>query len=157
MVRKRATQPKLIERLFSRWVASQFADQIRKFRGWIHEERWGTVAFSIPEIRKLQVAFRWCWGKVRFMRGIEDGDPAAGDFTQLANDVDRAVTSNLWWAWQTMTDHLCEILREATRWNESCSCHYHLVTDPTLDVPALLRATWEKCPMRGLRYTSSLA
>ena len=42
--------PKLLERCFSTQIAQHTWPTLQSFEGWIHEGRWGTVAFSVPEL-----------------------------------------------------------------------------------------------------------
>jgi hypothetical protein len=70
LVRHRDTQVKLLERCFSSPLGKQLHHHIKSFKGHIFPGRWGTVAFSIPEILKVKGALRWGWDKDRYMRGV---------------------------------------------------------------------------------------
>jgi hypothetical protein len=69
LVRNRDTQVKLLERCFSCPLGKQLHHHIKSFKGHIFPGRWGTVAFSIPEILKVKGPLRWGWDKDRYMRG----------------------------------------------------------------------------------------
>jgi hypothetical protein len=68
----------------------------------------------------------------------------------LVSDVDRAIGSPHWWAWLCMLEVVCNVLRKATEWTESCSCHHAFLSDPLLHVSIELRKQWASCPMRGI-------
>ena len=152
LIRKRDTRPKLLERCFSRGAGPQLADDVRKFEGWINTGRWGTVAFSVPEILKIKVAMVTCWDEALFMSGFDAvGDQQARATRDLAEQVTSAVQDPSWWGWLAMLEVVCSLLREHTIWAESCPCHYELMRRHRHEVSPALRKQWEGCPMRGLR------
>ena len=69
IIRRPETQPRLIERCFSHGVGPFFADRLKQIRGHIHEKRWGTVDFTVPELLRIEQAMRWGWDKHRFLHG----------------------------------------------------------------------------------------
>ena len=106
IIRKRDNQPKLLERCFGSAVGRQFWPLLKSFKGWIHLGRWGTLAFSIPEIMRVEGAMKWGWDKDAYVRGAQDdGDEGQAhqarvqEATAIASMVDDAVTDVLWWAW----------------------------------------------------------
>ena len=154
LLRKRAHKPRLLARCFAHGIGPQLADDINKFKGWVNPSRWGSIAFSIPEIIAVKGALRWGWNRERFLSGEDDGNggAAAQEVTAtLVNDVTAAVESPDWWAWLAMLEQLCCILRQCISWAEGCSCHYALLHDPAVLVDEDLRKQWLACPMRGLR------
>lgn len=155
---KPSTRIKLIERCFVRGPGVAFADDIKKFKGWINTGRWGTVAFSVPELLKVKHAIVWGWDETQFLRG----EPVDGDIeleekrretAELAAYVSQAVQSPAWWGWIAMFEVVCGLLRQHIRWAESCPCHDHLLQTHREDLqtePDLLKQ-FLSCPMRGLR------
>eukprot|EP00969_Alexandrium_andersonii_P179671 7941627-Alexandrium_andersonii.AAC.1 len=126
-IRGRDTKPKLVQRIFSGPVTSHFQPLVHAFKGHIFLGRWGTVAFSVPELLRIEHALVYSWDKQKFLgredaRGRDDG--AASDTARLVADVDKAVSSKLWWCWLKMADLLCSALRAATAWLEACPCHH---------------------------------
>lgn len=66
IVRTKSSQDKLVERCFQDRVGRHFIADIRKFQGSVHEGRWGSVAFCLPQVRKLQTALRHGWDLQKF-------------------------------------------------------------------------------------------
>ena len=157
LLRKRDTQPKLIERCFSRGLGPEFVDVVRGFEGWIHPGRWGTVAFSIPELLKVKRALVSCWDEQMFLQGYDAAgvDEARRRSTaELAQDVSKAVQDPAWWGWVCMLEVVCSLLREHIAWAESCPCHYrflHLRGARAPALPAKVKAQFARCPCRGKR------
>ena len=150
LIRKRDTQQKLLERCFGSALGRQFHRAIKGFKGWIHIGRWGTVAFSIPELRAIMGTIRWGWNKDAFLRG-EAGGVAGNTTSNLADSVDDAVTSNYWWGWVIMIDQVLLTLRKASAWADSCSCHSDMlaaVKRKELEVTAEVVKRLQSCPMR---------
>ena len=73
LLRRRDTVPKLMARCFSSTVGRQLQPVLKSFRGWVHERRWGTIAFSMPELGRVEGALRWGWSKDHYLRG-DDAD-----------------------------------------------------------------------------------
>ena len=157
LVRRRDTQPKLLARCYGTPLGRHFHQDIRKFRGWINPSRWGTVAFSIPEILSLKQVLVWGWDKARYMRGEGAGDqqPQRTDTMELVQAVDDAVSSEQWWGWVCMMARVCNVLREAIRWCERCSCHgglpVELVAEGNIDISSETSFALGSCPMRCRR------
>ena len=126
LLRRRDLQKKLLERCFQDGVGAELGKSISEFKGKIHPGRWGTVAFSIPELLKTEGALRWGWDRARFL-GRDDPHHAQENDHELQEDVNeelestrslietahRAITSAYWWAWLKMFEGLCALLREA--------------------------------------------
>ena len=158
LVRKKNTQPKLLQRCFSHDIGPQLQPALKRFKGHIHQGRWGIVAFCISELRKAEFALRWGWDKNAFLAGGEanDGDDADAEqqsWKVKVDVVDQAVLSPFWWAWLLAFDFIAEVLRQATVWAGGCSCHSGRMgdLDPEDPLSTKLRKQWESCPMRGLR------
>ena len=147
---------RLLGNCFSSGLAVYFQPALKCFKGWIHTKRWATVAFSIPELRKIERAMRFrsngCgWSKTRFQGG-EDGTQKE-DTMKLATDVDDAVQSPLYWAYLVVMDHMAEFFRKATTFAEVCPCHgrYLMGLDHVPEaVLKEMKPQWEKCPFRGM-------
>ena len=126
VVRSTRHKKRLLGNCFSSGLALYFQPALKCFKGWIHTKRWATVAFSIPELRKIERAMRFrsngCgWSKTRFQGG---GDGTQKEDTmKLATDVDDAVQSPLYWAYLVVMDHMAEFFRKATTFAEVCPCH----------------------------------
>ena len=147
---------RLLGNCFSSGLAFYFQPTLKCFKGWIHTKRWATVAFSIPELRKIERAMRFrsngCgWSKTRFQGG-EDGTQKE-DTMKLATDVDDAVQSPLYWAYLVVMDHMAEFFRKATTFAEVCPCHGRFLMGLDHVPEAVLKEMkpqWEKCPFRGM-------
>ena len=156
VVRSTRHKNRLLGNCFSSGLALHFQPTLKCFKGWIHTKRWATVAFSIPELRKIERAMRFrsngCgWSKTRFQGG-EDGTQKE-DTMKLATDVDDAVQSPLYWAYLVVMDHMAEFFRKATTFAEVCPCHgrYLMGLDHVPEaVLKEMKPQWEKCPFRGM-------
>eukprot|EP00439_Symbiodinium_sp_Y106_P044041 s2186_g5.t1 len=116
LLRKRDTKPKVLQRNFSRGVGIQFAEDIRQFQGWVHPGRWGTVAFSVPELLKVRLALVTCWDEQLFLQGYQDDDEAQRHGAMdLAKDVTKAVEDPEFWGWISMLEVVCSLLRKPGR------------------------------------------
>ena len=153
LLRKRDTKPKLMQRCFSRGLGPQLAPDIHKFEGWIHPGRWGTVAFSIPELLKVKQALVTCWDENVYLQGndaqAEESQRRAA--AELARDVSVAVHDPSWWGWLSMLEVVCSLLRKHMFWAESCPCHYHILVGRHDDLSPELKRHFASCPMRGKR------
>lgn len=65
LLRHSGSQTRLLERSFNDLVGRQLWPPIKSFTGHVHRARWGTVAFCVSEMRKVERALRW---------GVEHGD-----------------------------------------------------------------------------------
>ena len=156
LLRRRDTRPKLLQRCFSSdGLGQQLAQDIAKFEGFIHTGRWGTVAFSIPEILKVKQALVWGWDEEIYLRGGEDaGQESRQASAELARQVSSAVNDPVWWAWLAMLEVVCALIRRHIAWAESCPCHWHLLEGSRrgdYHIPPKLKELFQSCPMRGKR------
>ena len=156
LLRRRDTRPKLLQRCFSSdGLGQQLAQDIAKFEGFIHTGRWGTVAFSIPEILKVKQALVWGWDEEIYLRGEEDaGQESRQASAELARQVSSAVNDPVWWAWLAMLEVVCALIRRHIAWAESCPCHWHLLEGSRrgdYHIPPKLKELFQSCPMRGKR------
>ena len=152
LLRKRDTKPKLVERCFSHGQGPHLVQDIHNFQGWIHPGRWGTVAFSVPELLKVKHALVACWDEQLFLQGFaNDNEGQQRSSAHLAEDVSKAVGNPTWWAWLSMLEVVCSILREHIAWAESCPCHYHLLHRHAGEMSSDLKKQFLGCPMRGKR------
>ena len=155
LLRKRDTRPKLLQRCFSVGVGPQLAEDIKKFEGWINPGRWGTVAFSLPEILKVKQALVWGWDEASFLPGEEDAGQESRQATaDLAQQISAAVSNPVWWAWIAMMEVVCALIRRHIAFIESCPCHWHLLEQARREeiyIPPEVKALFESCPMRGKR------
>ena len=145
------TRDILLERCFACPVGVQFRQAIREFTGNIYPGRWGTVAFSIPQLQELEHALRWGWDKDRYLL---DANARRGAVVSIVEDVDKAIGSAFFWAWLRVVNMLVKVVRRTTAWIEGCSCHWPLFRRAKRDnilIPPKVRRRWLKCPMRGLR------
>ena len=129
---------------------------ICSFKGDIFQGRWGTVAFSVPELLRIRRILSFAWNRDAFLHGedLQAGSVAATDMTKLVNDVDAAIRSSFWWAWLQMVEALCCGLRAAFAWIEGCPCHSHLLKSyggEDGDMPGHVRVALASCPMRTRR------
>ena len=147
---KTETRDILLARCFGDAVGQQFHDSFKKFQGNIFPGRWGTVAFSVPQLLALERALRWGWNKVRY---LQDANARTASTTCLVEHADSAIESSVFWAWLCMLDHLVFIVRKATAWLESCPCHWELLQRDTEanPIPPRIKRRFRRCPMRGMR------
>lgn len=154
LLRRRDLRDKLLERCFSSPLGQQFVPLIMSFKGHIHTGRWGTVAFSVPELLQIERALRWGWSKAKFLgdqgAASVDGPGGAEATSNMAMTVDAAVGSQMFWSWLRMLEALSATLRKASAWADGCACHSDL-HDVFADVPLRLQRQWASCPMRGMR------
>ena len=157
LLRRRDTRFKLLERCFNSPLGRNFHELLRSFRGWIHQGRWGTLAFSAPEILRIKNAFRWGWSKAVYLRGFDANNVAAHQqatfeqMTVMIDCVDEAVNDEAWWGWLLTMDKLFGLLRRVTAWVDGCSCHSSLLDEHGGRMPPALKAAWSACPMRCRR------
>ena len=151
MLRGRDNLPKYLARCFASPLGQQMHQTLKSFDGWIHEGRWGTIAFSVPELLRVKGYLRWGWNKGQFLRGDEAPDAnAAGN--DLVEQVDAAISSSRWWAWLLMISKLCDVLRAAIKWIEGCPCHTDLLRDHDVENgPDRLRRDVDNCPLKCRR------
>lgn len=69
LLRRQDSLPKLRERCLSSPLGVHSRPQLQSFRGWIHEGRWDTIAFTIPELLRVRLALQWGWNKELFLHG----------------------------------------------------------------------------------------
>lgn len=165
LVRSRGSKDKLIQRCFSDHVTCQFANAINQFRATVYLKRWGTVAFAIPEMLKLQVPLRYAWDLRKYRLGAQERPADESEFSGneaglqgrgRAEVVDLAIRDRSWWAYLRMLEQLAFFLRQLHHWAEWCPCHGDLVLqldDMELDDAEreTIRNSWAKCPLRGCR------
>jgi hypothetical protein len=154
IIRKRAYQPKLLERCFSSPELGMFQPILKRFKGWIHIERWGTVSFSTPELKRIERIMRLGWDKVKFQQGWYNNlGQDKEDTVKIVNDVDAAVEDPFYWAYLCTQDAICKFMVKATVFVESCPCHYWLLALAPEDLPADvlkdMQRQWSWCPFRG--------
>ena len=152
---------KLCARCYDSPLAKNMVPLLKAFRGHIHEARWGTIAFAVPELLKVQRTLQFGWDKARFIRGEvpQRGDDRAADTDMgaMVDSCDAAITSPLFWAWLVALDKLCDVLRCGICWLETCPCHAAIVKhigdgdDGEDPVPKHLRDALCKCPLRARR------
>ena len=113
MLRKRDTKPKLLQRCFAHGQGPVLAQDINSFEGWVHTGRWHTVAFSIPHLLRVKHAMVTCYDQRLFLQGFSDEDESTKrGAVQLAEDVSTAVSDPAWWAWLSMLEVICSLLRK---------------------------------------------
>ena len=111
------------------------------------EGRRGTVAFSIPELFRVQHTLRFGWDNALFLGG--DAGDDAEDGSVFARRVDEAINSRTWWAWILVIDQVCRAMRKATVWVEPCPCHEGFLEPHRFEeLPDLIKKDIAACPMR---------
>ena len=153
LLRRSSTRPKILERLFNGPVSRRLRPLILAFKGHIFPGRWGTVAFSVPEILAIRGPLVFAWNKEALLHGVAAGNAAASsetDICQLVDSADSAIQSSFWWAWMEMCEELCSGLRSAASWIEGCSCHSHVLKHCE-GMPAAAKEKFARCPMRTRR------
>lgn len=95
IIRRRDHQPRLLERCFSEGDAVLHVRRIQKFRGHAHEGRWGTVDFSVPELRAVEIGMRVNWCAKKFITANANGVnrlPIVGTETKaVVENADRGI------------------------------------------------------------------
>ena len=157
MIRRTDTLQKLLARCFSGRLGANLHDRLKSFKGWIWEERWGTIAFSIPEIVKIKPVIVWGWDLNQFVQGDQDENDAH-EVSELARVFDEAVGDPFYWSWLIMADNAIKPIRSLISWHDSCGCHAKILKKIADDddigelgadksfVKAIM-----KCPLRGRR------
>eukprot|EP00971_Amphidinium_carterae_P068487 1355981-Amphidinium_carterae.2 len=111
LLRSRQHRDRLLERCFSGPVACHYRDLIQSFSaGEVHENRWGTVAFALPEVLRLERPLRYAWSKDVFLAGEEELNTAVnarpGDEEHSAGSLaavcDEALTDDKWFSPQLL-------------------------------------------------------
>jgi hypothetical protein len=148
IVRRRTYQAKLLARCFSGPIGSQYCGQLKSFRGHIHLERWGTWAFSMPELIRIEFIFRWGWDMNTFLRGDGNGLAAKEETKTLVNDVNEFATSPFYWAMTRVLNVLAFFMQRAEMFVESCPCHRNLLADRAVppEVLKMLKSSWQDLP-----------
>ena len=132
------------------------SDPIRKFKGAIYKKRWGTVAFSAPELIKVRRPLQHAWDPNRYigkeLKASEDvqadGYVPEGTFITA---VDIEIRSVYFWNYWIMLEFLSTFMRRLVEWVVWCPCHYPLIRQWGDDIPFFRRRVWERCVMRGSR------
>lgn len=128
LIRRRDTQPKLLERCFAGAGATWAHPLIKSFQAAIYPKRWGTLVFSVPQLLKVEKCMRRWFSLDAWARGDEAAPPDSKT-TQRVEDTDAFVSSPFAWGWLRAIEHLAVLLRRLTAWVESCDCHWHLIKD----------------------------
>ena len=124
-----------------------FQKLILAFRGWIHLNRWATVVFSIPEVRKVERPMRLFFDKRKF----QGADAKQREETlSLASDVHDGVTSPFYWAYLIVQEMIAEIERKCTMFPELCLCHctYIMRIECTVNRATALSVAWSSLSSR---------
>ena len=151
LLRRTDMLQKLFARCFNTPLTTNLQPILKRFRGHIHEGRWGTVAFTVPELLKVKRALRFGWDMHQFIGGDHNND-GEQDTSNMAQMCDEAIGSDLWWSWLLMVEHVCSVLRQATAWLEGCPCHQSVQhAEENDELPKTLVAAWVRCPMRAHR------
>ena len=153
LIRRRDSRVKLLERCFGCQLGLRFHKTLKGFSGAVFDGRWATLAFSVAELKKVERIIRWGWNRHAYSHGLDEKDADSEEsLTKLARDADEAITSVAFWAWLSMIEWVCAVLRKGTDWVESCSCHYDLLQSDVIDlVPDYITKSWRECPMKGMR------
>ena len=132
-------------------MAQAFRPVVAKFHAKVNEGRWGSVAFAIPEVLKMQVPLKRFWNLESFRFGQPDTQhhgrqDEAGSGVKL-DLVNEAIESPDFWAQLQTLDQLFELVRDIFEWVESCPCHYKRDAAPEI------KQRWKSCPLRGRRLS----
>ena len=118
-------------RCFSSPVGQEIQQPLHSFTAKIHPGRWGTLAFSIPQLLAVEQALRWGWSKQSYLRGevaqaaVNDVGERVGDIedsTVLAESIDKTISSPTFWGWVAMMEALCSVLREVPAYMQTLLC-----------------------------------
>ena len=101
VLRKRQHKTKVLARLFSATpLLQEFGEIIKDFKGWVHDKRWGTLVFSIPELRKVEGVLRRAWDLSQFTSGAATTEDRGKEgLGALAEEVDLYTRGPLFWGW----------------------------------------------------------
>eukprot|EP00971_Amphidinium_carterae_P351686 6492230-Amphidinium_carterae.2 len=111
LLRSPQHRDRLLERCFSGPVSRHYRDLIQSFSaGEVHENRWGTVAFALPEVLGLERPLRYAWNKNIFLTGEDEAiagvDARPGDEEHSAGSLaavcDEALTDDKWFCTQLL-------------------------------------------------------
>ena len=120
----RKQKQRLLSTRFGEQMAQAFRPVVAKFHAKVNEGRWGSVAFAIPEVLKMQVPLKRFWDLESFRFGQPDTQhngrqDEAGSGVKL-DLVNEAIESPDFWAQLQTLDQLFEVVRDIFEWVESC-------------------------------------
>ena len=156
LVGRRDHRPRLLQRCFSSDIGATYIPALQKFRGHIFRGRWGTVAFGIQEVLKIQGALRWGWDLDAYLHGENryydtlDGGAVKRPHALDVNEIDAAIRRPFFWAMMITIDMICGTIRALIIWSERCPCHPELLEHPiSIGARRGLVDQWMKCPWLG--------
>ena len=170
LVKRRDNQPRLLERCFGGVEGKAYHGKIKRFRGDVHTKRWGTVAFSVPEVLRVEACLRRCWDLDRFNAKGDDDEPHVDAAADPDSDdegaykktnyqrCDDAIRDRYWWAYLQVLEEVARLIRKLHHFAEWCECHGTLVSELQKSDDRLLKTSlldvWSRCPARGCRAHS---
>ena len=96
--------------------------------------RWGSIAFTLPQLLPLETPLRALWDKEKFLDGsTEKENPVeSNEHSELKGMsriaiFDHAIRDGDWWLYLRTLDSLAKVIRDVIVWAEGCPCHSHLV------------------------------
>eukprot|EP00971_Amphidinium_carterae_P234317 4649633-Amphidinium_carterae.1 len=100
LLRSKETQDKLLQRCFDDEVAQQFHVAIKGFHADVHEKRWASVDFALPEVLALQAPLRRYWRKGKFLADDNAGGTVeeTEDPHGVVNMSDAAIHDEEWYS-----------------------------------------------------------
>ncbi|CAJ1388602.1 unnamed protein product [Effrenium voratum] len=150
LLRRRDPRSRLLETCFSDPIGRHFHQEINAFSAKLVPGRWGSIAFCVLELCKLERILRHGWDLAKYRRTVAPaGVYEGGVDVAVVND---AVTDPIFWGQLKMFEHLALCIQAALTWAESCPCHGHLLRKPWAEhIGSRIKAAWEKCPLRSCR------
>ena len=147
-----AYKQRLLSTCFHEQIGQAFRPSIERFHAKVNEGRWGSVAFAIPELLKLQVPLTRFWhfesfmfGQVQAQARDQQGQGEESAHVARLDLVNEAIESLEFWGQLATLDRLFQVVRDIFEWVESCPCHYKR------DAPSEVKKAWQMCPLRGRR------
>ena len=104
LVRKTASQKKLLERCFNTILGRARQDTIRRFRGNVYPARWATVAFSVAEMAKIHIRLSSHWDEGLYTQGNVEGQQK--DTAEFIKACGEAICSVFFWAYWIVLESL---------------------------------------------------
>ena len=129
LLNKRWSRSRLLATCFANGPQRAFLDLYSSFSCGVYRGRWGSLVEALRALLPLERSLRFAWDKDRFLFGNPLGNEEAvregeGELKSVnVHKVDRAIRSDLFWAYTRALDMVGELLDEVCRWSESCPCH----------------------------------
>lgn len=127
LLRVKESKDRVLATCFSSGAGIGFMKELRSFHAEVYWERWHTVAHCINCIIELEVGLRTCWKLNKYLAGADKHerlvlqDDADDEHNAALSIVDEAISSEFFWVYMHMLQHVAEVQTTAVNWVNSCS------------------------------------